>query len=478
MTVTLLIVSLYFAVLLVLGFAASRRKSSVAGFFVADKSLGYWVSAFSARATGESGWLLLGLTGMGYAVGVSAFWVLLGQVMGETISWILVARPFKRLTDRYGSITVPDFLESRFGDHRHILRIISTVVIITMVTSYLAAQLTATGKAFGEFLGLEFATGAVLGLAIVLFYTMLGGFRAVAWSDLFQGLMMLVGLLVVPAVAVVAAGGIGGLIDSLRASEPTMLAAMGADGWTLAGLLTVAGFVGPGFGYIGSPQLYARFIAVSDERKLVPGAVVAVFFTILTSGGAIVAGMAGRTLFPGIADQEAIFPILSQELFNPVLSGLFIAIVLAAVMSTADSLLILAVSSVVRDVYQRMIRPDASQARVVFLSRVLTVILALIALGFALLEVRLIFWFVLFAWAGISSAFCPVIVLSIVWKGLTLRGAAAAMITGFLTAILWKLTLGSLLYEMIPALTLATLVAIVVSKLDPAGPPEEIRRGH
>jgi sodium/proline symporter len=468
MSITIFIVIFYFLVLLAIGLIASRKTSSVADFFVADKKLGFWVSAFSSRATGESGWLLLGLTGMGWAVGVNAFWVLLGQVMGETVSWIYIARPFKRLTDKYESITIPDFLESHFGDRRHILRWISTVVIITMVTAYLAAQLTATGKAFNSFLNLNFETGAMLGVAIVLFYTMIGGFRAVAWSDMFQGTMMLLGLIVVPIVAVIATGGIGGLISGLGESNPEMLRAMGGSGWTMAGLFTVLGFVGPGFGYLGSPQLYSRFIAVSHERKLIPGAVVAVLFTIITSGGAIIAGMAGRVLYPILEDQEAIFPLLSNDLFGPIMSGILIAVVLAAVMSTADSLLILAVSSVVRDVYQRIFRPQASQARVVMFSRLLTVVLASIALGFALLEVRLIFWFVLFAWAGISSAFCPVIVLSIFWKRLTLKGAAAGMVVGFITAIVWKLALGHVIYEMIPALLLATSAAVGVSLLDKA----------
>ncbi|MBS1261887.1 MAG: High-affinity proline transporter PutP [Calditrichaeota bacterium] len=475
MSITLVIVALYFCVLLAFGLFASRKLDSVSDFYVAGKKLGYWVSAFSSRATGESGWLLLGLTGMGWAVGVNAFWVLLGQVAGETMSWIYVARPFKRLTDRYHSITVPDYLESRFNDRRHTLRWIASVVILTMVTSYLAAQLTATGKAFREFLDLDFSTGAALGLTIVLFYTIIGGFRAVAWSDLFQGIMMVFGLILVPTVAIVNAGGIDGMIQQLSAADPGLLKAMGGDGLTTAGILTVIGFIGPGFGYLGSPQLYARFIAVSHERKLIPGAVVAVLFTIVTSGGAILAGMAGRVLYPGIADQETIFPLLSHELFGPLLSGLMIAVVLAAVMSTADSLLILAVSSVVRDIYQRIFRPDATQRRVVMLSRILTLIIAAFALVVALLEVRVIFWFVLFAWAGISSAFCPVIVLSVFWRRLTLRGAAAAMVVGFLTAVIWSRTLGDVLYEMVPGVALAFVAGIVVSLLDkkPAPQPEQ-----
>ncbi len=473
MTVMVTIVSAYLAVLLVIGVVASRRTKSVEDFYVAGKGLGFWVSAFSSRATGESGWLLLGLTGMGWAVGINAFWVMLGQMMGESMSWMYVARPFKRATDRYGSITIPDYLESRFGDVRHLLRWLSAIVIITMVTAYLSAQLTATGKAFRDFLGLDFRTGAALGLVIVLMYTMMGGFRAVAWSDLFQGLLMLGGLILVPVVAIVDVGGPSALISKLAAPHPAMLTAFGADGFTRAGILTAIGFMGPGLGYLGSPQLYTRMIAIKSERALVPGALVAVLFTLFTSGGAILAGMSGRVLFPTLADQEAIFPLLASHYFSLGLTSLLVAVVLAAVMSTADSLLILAVSAVVRDVYQKIFRPNATQERVVMLSRILTAVIAVVALAVSLMEIRLVFWFVLFAWAGISSAFVPVIVLSLFWKGITLKGAAASMIAGFVTAIVWKLTLGHVLYEMIPAFALSLLAAVVVSRLDPAGPPRE-----
>ncbi|MFH0882794.1 MAG: sodium/proline symporter, partial [bacterium] len=375
MTIMVIIVTAYLAVLLVLGIVASRRTKSVEDFYVAGKGLGFWVSAFSSRATGESGWLLLGLTGMGWAVGVNAFWVMLGQMMGESMSWMYVARPFKRATDRYGSITIPDYLESRFGDVRHLLRWLSAIVIITMVIAYLSAQLTATGKAFRDFLGFDFKTGATLGVVIVLLYTTMGGFRAVAWSDLFQGLLMLGGLILVPIVAIIDVGGPSALISKLAVAHPSMLTAFGMNGFTQAGILTAIGFIGPGFGYLGSPQLYTRMIAIKSERALVPGALVAVFFTLFTSGGAILSGMAGRVLFPALADQEAVFPLLANQFFAPVLTALLVAVVLAAVMSTADSLLILAVSAVVRDVYQKVFRPQASQERVVMLSRVLTAVI-------------------------------------------------------------------------------------------------------
>lgn len=469
MSVTIVIVVLYFLVLLALGVIASRRTKTVEDFYVAGKGLGFYVSALSSRATGESGWLLLGLTGMGWAVGINAFWVMLGQMAGESVSWILIARPFKRATDRFNSITIPDYLESRFRDSRHILRWIGALVIVVMVTAYLAAQLTASGKAFRDFLNLDFRTGAILGLLIVLFYTMMGGFRAVAWSDLFQGSLMLVGLILVPIVAIAAVGGPSEMIGSLQGAHPEMLTAFGKDGLTRAGVLIAIGFISPGLGYLGSPQLYTRMIAIKSEKSLVPGALVAILFTFFTSGGAILAGMAGRLLIPELADQEAIFPLLANELFGVFLTGLFVAVVLAAVMSTADSLLILAVSAVVRDVYQKVFRPEATHKQVVMLSRILTVVIALIALAFSLMEIRLVFWFVLFAWAGISSAFVPTIVLSLFWKKMTLRGAIASMVVGFVAAIVWKLTLGHILYEMVPAFALSFTAAVVVSLLDKNG---------
>ncbi|MFH1725453.1 MAG: sodium/proline symporter [Elusimicrobiota bacterium] len=487
----------YFLGLIVIAYFASRRISDIADYFVAGKKLDYWVVAVSSRATGESGWLLLGLTGMGFAVGAHAFWVLMGEMLGVCLCWVYLTQRFKAFTDRYRSITIPDYLESRLGDTSHLIRVFSAVVLVVFVTAYLSAQLTATGKAFDMFLGVPYKWGVALGMIIILAYTVAGGFVAVAWSDCLQGVLMVAGLTFLPLMALAKVGGLGELFEGLRALDPALLAPMGTHGHSLKGWLSAIGLVAIGIGYLGSPQISVRFIAMRDGREFREGALIAALFTVFADIGAILTGMCGRVLLKTLADQEAVLPTLVGDMLPAFLVGVFIAVVLAAIMSTADSLLILASSAVVRDLYQKVFHPEASDKSLTGLSRVMTVILCVGALAFALTETRLVFWFVLFGWAGISAVFCPVIVLSLFWKGLTRAGALAGMATGFAVTILWNTvpigwyeavvpglagwlgahgfadikTLSGLLYEILPATLAATAVTILVSRF--TKPPEQ-----
>ena len=258
----------YGVVLLAIGVWGGRESKSVAGYYVADKKLPAWVIAFSTNATGESAWLLLGLTGMGYAVGIHALWVVLGEVLGVTLGWVFVALPFKEYTDRYDAITVPDYLEARFRDTGHVFRVLSLVIIFSMVTAYTAAQLTATGKTFHAFLGTSYNLGVIIGAVVILYYTTVGGFKAVAYSDLVQGLLMFLGLLVLPIVAIAAAGGWPSVVSQLRAEDATLLAPMGRFGLTLPGIISALGFVGIGFAFLGAPQLLTRWISARGRREL------------------------------------------------------------------------------------------------------------------------------------------------------------------------------------------------------------------
>ncbi|MAG69381.1 MAG: sodium/proline symporter [Vicinamibacterales bacterium] len=456
----------YLAILLAIGAWGARDSRSLAGYYLAGKRLPAWVIAFSSNATGESGWLLLGLTGMGYVVGVHAFWVVLGEVLGVALAWAFVALPFKRYTDRYGSITVADYLASRFRDSTHALRVVSTIIICTMVTVYTAAQFTASGKAFDAFLGTGYTGGVLIGAAVIFYYTTVGGFKAVAYSDLLQGVLMLGGLFVLPLVGVAAAGGWTSMIATLRAADPSLLEPMGAFGWSTGGVISAASFAGIGLAFLGTPQLLTRFMAARSEDEIVSGSLLAVLCIIVFDVGAVLTGMAGRTLMPGLADPETILPVMSADLLPAVVTGVFLVIVLAAIMSTADSLLILASSAVVRDVVQQVFRPDLDDRRLARYGKVTTVIIGLGALGFALTEARLIFWFVLFAWSGLASAFTPVVVCSLFWKRTTRVGALAGMIAGFLAAVVWVVAFKSRfhdLYEMWPGFIAGFGVTIAVS---------------
>ena len=459
------VIAAYLLVLVGIGFWASRDSKDISGYYVGHKRLPAWVIAFSANTTGESAWLLLGLTGMGYLVGIHAFWVVLGEVMGVAVAWAFVAKPFKEATDKYDAITVPDYLEARFGDTRHVIRIISMIIIVTMVTAYTSAQLTASGKAFSAFLGTSYPTGVLIGAAVILFYTTVGGFKAVAYSDVLQGVLMFTGLLVLPIVGIAAAGGWVPLMDQLRSLDPALLEPMGSFGFSVAGVLSALSFAGIGLAFLGAPQLLTRFISAKDTRAISDGGLIAVVCIIVFDVGAVLTGMAGRALFPGLADPETIFATMSAELFPAVFTGILLVLVLAAIMSTVDSVLILASSAVVRDVVQKTLESKASERRLTTYGKLTTVIIGIIALMFAFGEVRALFWFVLFAWSGLGAAFTPVVLAALFWKGATRQGAIAGMVVGFLVTVIWVVAFKADfydLYEMIPGFIagLGTIVGV------------------
>jgi sodium/proline symporter len=487
------VILLYFAVLLGIGVVASRRVHDMDDYYVGGKSLGYWVVAFSARASGESAWLYLGLTGLGALVGAQAGWIVLGELAGVAIAWFMMAGPFKRETDRFGSITVPDYLVSRFSAPGHeravqALRLLAAVALSLFVTIYVSAQIDATGKAFNAFLGWNYYTGAIVGFSIVVVYTLSGGFVAVAWSDLLQGLMMLLGLCVLPVAAIIALSNEPALLAGMSDLADGYTSLWGAGGPSLSNLLIIVSYLAIGIGFMGAPQVFVRFIAIRDQGQILKGRWVAVVFTILTDGCAVLAGMLGRALLVGPsgsadfsavlgAGGEQVLPEMVAALFPPIVVGLYIAAVLAAIMSTIDSLLLVASSAVTRDVYQQMWKPDARPESLASLSRIVTFGLAIVALCIALgISVvspgRTIFWYVIFGWSGIAATFCPVMILALSWKRYNVWGALASMLTGALGVPIFKFgvplipgigPIVSKLEELAPAFLLALVVGAAVT---------------
>jgi sodium/proline symporter len=457
---------LFLGVLFGIGLWGSRQSKTLKGYFLAEKSLPSWVIAFSSNATGESAWLLLGLTGMGYLVGIHAFWIVLGEVLGVTIAWLYVARPFKAQTDRFDCITVPDFLEARFQDDRHMFRKLAAIIIFSMVAFYTAAQLTAAGKAFNIFLGTGYLNGVLIGATIVLFYTTIGGFKAVAYSDLVQGLLMLACLIVLPVVGIVAAGGWSAMISNLGTQDPFLLTPMGKEGFSVEGIIAVVGFMGIGLAFLGAPQLLARFMSARSDGELVRASLPAVICIIIFDVGAILAGMAGRALFPDLADQESVLPVMSQALFHSAFTGIFLVVILAAMMSTIDSLLIMASSTLIRDILQKTIGLRAPDTRLATYGKLATLILGLVAVGLAITEAKVIFWFVLFAWSGLACSFAPAVLCTLFWKRTTRQGALAGMAGGFVVTVAWAAFFKAQfyeLYEMIPGFAAGLIFTVAVS---------------
>ncbi|NOQ74868.1 MAG: sodium/solute symporter [Crocinitomix sp.] len=487
------VLAVYVGILFLIGILASRRIKGMSDYYVGGKNMGFWAVAFSARATGESGWLLIGLTGMGAMAGYSGYWVVVGELLGVLISWQFMAKRFKRRSDRYGSITIPDYLQSHFKSSTNTLRIIAASVLVVFVVIYVASQMDVTGIAFESMLNIDYKIGALVGFAIVLLYIFIGGFVAAVWSDMFQGVLMFFGLVLLPIVIWFSMDHGTGITDGLNAIDPTLTQVMGRsdDGWM--NLFTILGFSMIGLGFLGSPQVYVRFMSIKNENEIDKGKWVALLFTLVTDAAAVTIGILARIYFTSEGqDPEAVLgtggenvlSMMTHEFLPTILVAIFIAIVLSAIMSTIDSLLILASSAVTRDFYQKIFRPHLKDKDLTTFSRFVTVGMALAALGIAILLYNLypdrqVFWIMIFGWSGIAATFCPVIILSLFWKGYSEQGAIASMITGFTSVILFKFVFSRIdaiaeyleqLDVLAPSFALAMIVGYIVSKIYPPKP--------
>jgi sodium/proline symporter len=350
---------------------------------------------------------LLGHTGMGYAVGAQAYWVGVGEVVGLALSGGLVSCRLKRLSDETDSITVPDVLAAKFKDRWHLIRGIAVFVILSMVTVYIAAQMIATGKAVDSFTEFSYETGIYLGAAIIIAYTFIGGYKAVSYTDVLQGVLMLSGLIAVPLVAIDSAGGWGSISANLNAQDPALLDVFSFTSEGITGWVAVIGFLAVGLPFLGVPQLLVRYMSARDENELKKARWVSVVVMVCFGVGAVTAGIAGRALFPGLEDSETIFPVLSSELFPPLITGVLLVIVLSAIMSTADSLLLLASSAVVRDTMQQILGSRKSDHRLAIYGKIATLLIGALGVALAFKLEALIFWLVLFSWSGLGAAFGP-----------------------------------------------------------------------
>ena len=485
-----IVLGLYVAILFLIGIVASRRVKSMSDFYVGGKRLGYWAVAFSARATGESGWLLIGLTGMGALSGLSAYWVVVGEVLGVAISWWLMAKRFKRQSDRYGSITVPDYLESHFKSKTKTIRILAATILSVFVVIYVSSQIDVTGKAFESMMGIDYFTGAIIGFFIVLSYIFIGGFVAAVWSDLFQGVLMFLGLVLLPIVVWFSMDGTTGILEGLNIIDPALTNIWGTSDDTWMNVAAMLGFALIGLGFLGSPQVYVRFMSIKDEKEIDKGKWVAIIFTLLTDAAAVTIGILGRIFFtsPGQDPElvlggsaENVLGMLTEHFLPYVLVAIYVAIVLSAIMSTIDSLLVIASSAITRDFYQKIFRPELNDEDLTKISRWVTLIMSLMALAIAMIIAvvspdRTVFWMVIFGWSGIAATFCPVIILSLFWKGLSEKGAIAAMIAGFLCVPFFKFVVIPMdgigeYFEKLdvlgPSFLIAMITAWVFSKLYP-----------
>ena len=450
---------LYFSGLGLLAWFASRRVHSAADFFVGGKKLPAWIAALSAQATGESAWLLLGLTGMGALIGVSAYWVAIGEILGVFGAWFLMAGRFKHEAERSSALTVTDYLAFRFRQQGDVIRALSAIALTVFSVIYISAEIDAIGAVFEHFLGWNYYVGAISGFLFVAVYCVVGGFLAVAWTDTVQGLIMLVGLAGLPVAGLLAVSlPASDIVEALGAIDPLLIRFWPVTDSVLMSLCSVLGLMAVGLGFLGSPQIFSRFIAIRGQGEIRTGRWIALVYTFIVDCAAVSIGILGRCLFTSAADPveallgngaQNILPLTVSSLLPEYLSGFYIAAILAAIMSTISSLLILATSSLTWDFYRQLIHKNIEDKVATQLSRKLTWLLALTALSLAVIVAiitpgRTVFWFALLGWSGIAAAFCPVVILSLFWKDYSSAGALASMASGFLMVLLCKLVFQNL----------------------------------
>ncbi|MDJ0794883.1 MAG: sodium/proline symporter [Woeseiaceae bacterium] len=466
MNTTLAVLIIYLGILAGLAIWSRRETHTLSGYYLAGKKLPFWVVAFSTNATGESGWLLLGLSGMGYLVGTQAYWVVVGEIVGIGLSWWIVSRRLKAFGDKTDSITVPDVLSAKFEDKWHLIRGVAVLIILVMVTTYVTAQMVATGKAFDNFLGWEYETGVIVGAVFIIAYTFVGGYKAVSYTDVVQGVLMLLGLIAVPLAAIIATGGLGEVRASLAQQDPALLD-MFAFGSTPA-WIGIASFLAIGLPFLGVPQLLIRYMSARDDGEIRKARIMSMIVLFIFTFGAVTAGVAGRALYPGLDDPEAIFPVISSNLFPPIIAGMLLVVVLSAIMSTVDSLLLLASSSAVRDTYQKIMGSEESDERLSNYGKLITIVIGVLAVVLGVQEPRVIFHFVLASWSGLGSAFGPAVIGILYYSRITWYGVLSGVLGGFTVNVIWLVWFKANyhgLYEAIPGFIAGLVLTFGVSAL-------------
>lgn len=466
--------ALYFVVLLTLGIIAWRRTQDLSDYILGGRSLGSGVTALSAGASDMSGWLLLGLPGAAYLSGLEAGWIALGLLIGTWMNWLVVATRLRTATERLDdSLTLPDYFQRRFADNSRVLRILPGIFIFLFFSAYVASGLVAGGRLFEEVFGLSYMWAVSTGVLAIIIYTFMGGYLAVSWTDALQALLMLLALVAVPIM--VFSTGDTGLFEAVEAKNPELLNPFTTSTGEAIGLIAVVSSMAWGLGYFGQPHILARFMGIHDVGQLTKARRIAVSWAAIGLVAAVLVGLAGigglESTLTG-ADTEKVFMRLVEVLFHPLVAGICLAAILAAIMSTADSQLLVASSVVSEDFWKGLFRPDASQQELVWVGRISVILIALVAFWFARDPESKVLDLVSYAWAGLGAAFGPIIVMSLYWSRMSRVGAALGMIAGGVTVVVWSPLEGGPfgmfdIYEILPGAIFAALAAWIFSLVVP-----------
>lgn len=451
-----------------------KKKNAQDSYLLAGRSLNPWVASMSAQASDMSGWLLTGLPGLAFLsiLGAQeAIWTAIGLLIGTLLNWILVARRLRVYTQVAGDAqTMPEYFQNRFKDKKGILRGVSSIIILIFFTVYTASMFSASAKLFNSVFGMSYTGALVLGALIIVIYVFMGGFLAISYTDLVQGLLMFFCLLIIPFCILGKMDSTQlGDVQDLTGSIMHLFPSEGSDvGWML-----IISSLGWGLGYCGMPHILVRFMATKDKRTIKPATIIASVWCILTLAAAVIIGIFAQVYLKDtqVADSEQVFIAVVQKLFNPFVSGIMLSAVLAAIMSTADSQLLVASTAFANDFYKLAIRKNASEKETIWVNRFTIIAVSILAVLIALDQNSSIFELVSYAWAGFGASFGPVVLFSLYSKRITKLGAVCSMITGALTTIIFKYGLSRLggiwaIYELIPGFLFATIILWVVSLID------------
>ena len=465
----LISIFIYLAIMLYIGWYSYKRTSNLTDYMLGGRSLGPAVTALSAGAADMSGWLLMGLPGGIYVTGLADAWIAIGLTLGAYANWFFIAprlRSYSQVAN--DSITIPGYLENRFKDSSKLLRIVSGVVILIFFTFYISSGMVSGGVFFESSFGIDYKVGLFIVGGVTIAYTLFGGFLAVSYTDFLQGLMMLIALLLVPIIGIFFTGGPAETFDTIRAVDPTLLDFF--KGTTFVGIVSALAW---GLGYFGQPHIIVRFMAINSIKETKSARRIGMGWMIFSLLGTIFTALIGIAFFEQnpqyvLENPETVFLTLGQILFHPLIAGFLLAAILAAIMSTISSQLIVTSSALIEDLYKVLLRKNGSDREYVFLGRMAVLLVSIIAMVLALEPDSTILDLVAYAWAGFGGAFGPVILLSLFWRKMTNWGALAGMITGAVTVILWaNLTEAGVipfqLYEIVPGFLINLFFIVVVS---------------
>ncbi|MDY6269674.1 MAG: sodium/proline symporter PutP [Selenomonadaceae bacterium] len=460
---------LYIGIMMAIGVYYYRRTRNMSDYFLGNRKLGAWVTSLSAEASDMSGWMLMGVPGFAYLAGLNAGWIAVGIAIGTWANWHFVAARLRKYTELAdNALTLPEFLQNRYHDTTNLLRIVPAIFILIFFVIYTASGFVSAGRLFETVFGIPYEYAIFIGAGSVIFYTLVGGFLAVARTDFIQGIMMFFAILVVPICGTMASGGFERTLAEIGSVQASMLQPLTKPDGSTLGAIELISLLAWGIGYFGQPHILVRFMAIRTSGEIRQATHIAMTWVVLSLAAAVAVGMVGRVYLTepltGTAS-ETVFLVMTNELFPPIAAGLILSAVLAAIMSTASSQLLVAASAFAQDFYRTLIHKDAEQSELVWISRASVLVIASLAVFLGFNPNSFILDMVSYAWAGFGAAFGPAILMSLFWKRTTRNGVIAGIIVGGITVLVWKQFALFGLYEIVPGFLFSLLAIYGISLL-------------